>query len=191
MISDTVIILLSMLASISAFIMLLKWILMKEIAYLGSAIPRLIIAIMAILYLYYPGLAIPSVFIHFGMIVVFASDVISGASRLLTHSQREEATKKLIDSLTHKFNIATGQSLVPFFTINANTGVVEYANSRLCTVLGFTCEELEGKNLFEIIDKCSLTCFVRTANGFEKALIIGEKTRNGHETITGSIYIHY
>jgi len=139
-------------------------------------------------------------FIHVGVMLMFVGDIFSALLRLFSARGKAKALDHAKQVLNHKFYAALDLSLVPFFSIDLR-GNFEYVNHALAAALGYDKEQLQDKNIFRFLDAdCAeildnlkthgkADCRVHTVAGIRKARIIGQTTVNGHETITGSIYL--
>lgn len=173
----------------------------KDISVLGASLTRLYLALVYILKFGYGQIELFHALIGTALLMIFIGDVSNTIFRLTIEKQRANLLEQKLLTANQKFLAAVEESLIPFFTID-HTGIIEYCNPALAKLLGQHKEELLGRNLIHILDPmCNsdilsllktdkmATCFIKTNSGRKKATIIGKETKNGHDTITGSIYL--
>jgi NDP-sugar pyrophosphorylase family protein len=166
----------------------------KDVSIIGSILAR-----MYLFYILYST-------VHFGIdhkgllfafIILFFSDVLSNIVK--ARIDRFECSEfiQITKNMAEKLSTTLDHSLTPFFTINMK-GDIEYANVAFRKIIDDVSPS--GKNLKDVLDAKEIDFEelamiekkeykIKTSEGYKNALIIGNKTINGHETITGSIYI--
>lgn len=162
----------------------------KDVSILGSIIARVYL-FFVIGYILKNGIDHQAFIIS--LFLIFFSDVFSAIVSIANKIDCKKTTK----DLARKLSDTLDTSLTPFFTVNMD-GTIEYAN----TAFLYLCQDQNaiGKPFYEVLNvDCSFTselaefgkiyCNLKTKSGENKVLFIGNRTKNGHETITGSIYI--
>lgn len=201
-IRDVIFLLMFIIILGSTFVLGYRYIKEKDISILGSILPRLyLLWVIAFVELDMP---VDWIFIHVGLLVVLLSDLIVSIFRecsknLRIKIQANKMTQTLND-LSHKYNTLSETVPIGIFTSDL-MGTVEKANSAVDLIFG---EPLIGKNIFEVVgidnkkldtirnlkEKESLvytSIKIQTVRGTKNINLIVVRTRNGHETITGSI----
>jgi PAS domain-containing protein len=129
---------------------------------------------------------------------IFVMSVYLASKKYVKEIEHAKAITRLKD-MSEKFSVIIESAVTGFFTLSQD-GTIEFANQSLANLLEISRGELIGKSLFSFLkDPCvkenfflqKFSCanvYVVTKTGKElKVYISGGRTRNGHETITGSI----
>ncbi len=197
---DSVIAILSLVSSVA---LIGKGIKRKSLSILlGPAAARLYLFIAVAVRWMGIEMSLPS--IHLAVIYVFMSDVLANILSNVIYVEKQKIDNKLMETcqgLRQKYLAIVENALVGIYTINMN-GTIEYVNPYLAKLLGYSRMELENRNFFDLLgvnrdclenfkeDLEIIKCKIRTKDGLRDARIVGHKTVNGHETITGSIYLY-
>ena len=173
----------------------------KDISIVGSILPRVYLVTVIC---FKESIMTPWEHVHIGVIIMFISDMIINIFRISTRKMRKRIERnKLIQALNdlqYKHSMVVDTIPIGLFT-SSSEGIVEYTNPAFTRMVG---EDLVGKDIFSVIcptkkkleqikmlkEKEILVCNnveIQTSGGKKMINFLATKTRNGHETITGSI----
>lgn len=209
------IIIITLLSAISGILYLLRTIKNRDISILGAVLSRLYLTIAASTYLVFVIRDFDMPFrlevIHIGVILVIVSDILISlvqmfGKKYISEIQAKSLLEK-IKTLQDKQDLALENSVVGFYVVSMG-GKFELVNKRLGEILEYSQKELLGMYVYDLLpDKESIqkekenldrisSCDgtveyiidVITKSGKIKTLkIIGKRTYNGHQTITGNV----
>ena len=189
----------TLLAASASSLLFGKYLIKKEPSIIGAILSRVALAIIYLMHIdrvsIYP-------FISLGITVLLLSDILSNVQYLTSRKYLKEIERSnlltTINYLLGKIATIIDNPYIGFYTID-ETGRIEFANSKLCSILGSN--DLMGKNLFDYLDTDIVSriksegniheeCNLHLKTPSEKVLkvkLTAATTVNGHRTITGSI----
>lgn len=175
----------------------------NNLGYIAQAVSRIYMAIIFVLEAHFEPAGLDMGDIAVSVIAVLVADMISSGIAIFGMKYIKDIdyqrTVNSLKDLSGKFGVVVESAVTGFFTID-RTGKIEFVNQALINLLGYSREELMGKNILDFIDpqfrdnilfssKFSYRGVkVTTKSGkVINTYFSGGYTRNGHETITGSI----
>jgi len=174
----------------------------KDLTYVAIGLSRIYFATILILADYFPDLGVKLKDVGVAILVLLAADLMGSSIYLFGKKYIKEIQYKLysekLKEMQDKFALIVENSPVGFFTLSMN-GDFEFANSKLLEIL--ETDNLDKKNIFDFLEKdVTSSILVREKFSFPsvnmitkkgriiKVQLIGGFTRNGHETITGTVH---
>jgi hypothetical protein len=182
------------LTFLSFLVLLVQAVRTKEYILIGLALPRLYLTIATVLYILYKDNII---LIHYGVVILLIGDSLLWLLKIFLDTSKQNAYQQLLEKYTaieDKFKSVVENSCSSIFTLDMD-GVIEYANPQLRKTIG----NCKGKYLMDILGlprdyieilKYSGLVNCKVEHPFKgEVRIMGTLTKNGHETITGSLFI--
>jgi PAS domain S-box-containing protein len=152
-------------------------------------------------------------FVHIAVLSVIVAECTNVIIWFLSKKYREELEAKVIlgalKTMQDRYIALVENSLVGIYVFDA-TGKIEYVNQTLSRLLGYRPFELIGKNIFDLVYlddvptvkknvtkrlegdvdliKYNLRMF-RKDGTIAKVTVMGSLTRNGHDTISGTLIL--
>lgn len=193
----------ALLGIVSAFLYIWKARQNRNLGYLAQAISRVYMAVIFIAETHFPQYGLGVIDIMISAISVIVSDIISSlisvAGKKYTKDIEYLKTVSNLKDLSGKFSVIVESAGTGFFTADRD-GKIEFVNRALVNLLEYSREELIGKNILDFIEiqyKDNILFSSRfnyrgvkvtTKSGkVIQTYFTGGYTRNGHDTITGSI----
>jgi len=191
------------LALISALFYFVKSRQRSNLGYIAQGTSRIYMAVIFILEANFHSAGVDMGDIGIAVITVIIADLISSAIAILGRKYVKDIeylrTVSTLKDLSGKFSVIVESAVTGFFTCDRE-GKIEFVNQALTHLLEYSREELVGRNILEFIDPQygdnilhSSRFNYRGVNVTTKSgkvlqtYFTGGYTRNGHDTITGSI----
>jgi PAS domain S-box-containing protein len=175
----------------------------NNLAYLAQGASRIYMMIIFIMEAHFEKFGLDMGDVAVAVMAVFAADIISLFISVMGRKYVKDIeylkTVSNLKDLSSKFGVIVESAVTGFFTVD-RTGKIEFVNQAILNLLEYSREELVGKNLLDFVDPqyrdniLLSTKFsyrgvkVTTKSGkVIQTYFTGGYTRNGHDTITGSI----
>jgi PAS domain-containing protein len=191
-------------AAISAIFYFIKSAEKHDLTYVASGLSRTYLAIMLFTFNHFgQQLGLRMFDAEVAMLSVVLSDMLVLGIYLIGRKYvREIEYSKMVaklKNLSEKFSVVIESSVTGYFTLDRK-GNFEFVNQSLANLLGYSIKELLTKNIFDFIDVSYKSMvlgrpkfnipyiLLKSSTGkVYKTVISGGETKNGHDTITGSI----
>lgn len=154
-----------------------------------------------------------STWIPMAVLSILVAEITNMCIWFLSKKYREELESKIIigtlKAVQDRYTALVENSLVGIYIFDAN-GKIEYVNSTLASLLGFRPYELIGKNVYDLIYPDDVITakenvrkringlspvikydlrMIRKDGKIVKVTVMGSLTRNGHDTISGTLLL--
>lgn len=184
-------VLLATVALISGVLQVSKAYHKRDLGLLSTSLTRIYLFVITLLFIFNFSLRIE---IYWAVIAVLVGDIINAILYLATVHFKEEtekaALKRQLEDVNSKLFAVMDSSTVCLFSMRLD-GDLEYANDVFTKEFNVAKNKVKGLNLFTLFEVDRLEFY----NGLcalidyedKKYTIRGFRTKNGHDTITGSI----
>lgn len=170
---------------ISGILLTLKAIHTKDLGILGGAAGRFCLSLVALMMLF--NLATMAT-LFWAVIITLLGDVINFVVYAFTYDLKPKNQK--LEEANYKLFCVMENSSMALFTINLS-GNIEYVNDAFANLMGLDKCSLIGRNFYALfnIDKLQFEYELESILVYKnrRYTVKGFRTKNGHDTITGSI----
>ena len=196
------------LALITGIVIGIKAVYKKDFTLIGKLLGLIYILVSSYMYLSNPNFVQVEA-LHLGIIIYLLGDLLANLLYFMMRKQdirvKNAELLRSFANLSEKYYSIVENTPIGFYVLDS-TGRVEYVNSYLCSILGYTKEEVIGKSVFDFIHnsykELARKNIARRMEGEVKTLtyvlkmlkksgesifvkVAGTRTENGHATITG------
>ncbi len=196
-------------ALLAAVLLTVKSIYKKDYTILSMGIANTFLFVAVMILLVYKDAS----WVHIAVLSVVIAEITNTAIWFISKRYREELEAKVIlsalKSVQDRYTALVENSLVGIYIFDAN-GKIEYVNSTLANQLGFRPFELIGKNVYDLIypedipmakenvkrrlnESVSVIKYdlrmIKKDSTIVKVTVMGSLTRNGHDTISGTLLL--
>jgi PAS domain S-box-containing protein len=195
--------LIAFLTFVSALLFIGKAKQKNNLGYIAQAISRLYMTIIFVLEVHFEPFGFDMGDIGIAVSAVIIADIISAGIALAGRRYIKEIdylkTVSSLRDLSGKFNVIVESAVTGFFTVDRK-GNIEFVNQALLNLLEYSRDEIIGRNILDFVnlehkDEILLSSKfnykgikITTKSGrIISTYFSGGYTRNGHDTITGSI----
>jgi PAS domain S-box-containing protein len=201
--------LISALFVVNGLMLIKKAIIKRDLTILGSIISRFLFAITY--FLHNTNIFNSVIMIRFSLALVVISDIVRLYVYYKSYKYKVEIENRRLEKsladLMYKYKVIVDSSPIAMASYNEAL-ILEYANDSLCSLLGYTKEEIVGSHIFKFVYSEDVKqTLQRTKDRFSNkipiakyklnllrkdgtlltATIISTRTENGHATVTLSI----
>jgi PAS domain S-box-containing protein len=182
-------ILLAVAAFLSGILLTIKSYYTKDLGALGTSFSRIFLGLMALLVLY--NLA-TMMALYWAVMATLLGDIANVILFSFTYEKQvENKLKRELKEVTFKLLSILDHSVTSMFTISLS-GEIEYVNQSFCSLFSTPRESLIGRNLFAMFnvekEEFLNNLEIEICHRNKQYTLKGYRTKNGHDTITGSVY---